>query len=149
MAIFQQIGLNGTAVFQFGIFVFTLLFVAQYTFKHYLSALAEREKQTVGAQDLSLEIQKDTQELQKQYEHKARDLNNEVKVVFDTYREQANKDSLQILSAARAESQKLLEQTKSKLEAELSQATQAMKQEIPTLAQAVVSKLLSTSGQAR
>ena len=58
MEIIQQLGINGTALIQFGIFICAFFFLNLYLFTPYYKALEERENRTLGGEDLALEFQK-------------------------------------------------------------------------------------------
>ncbi len=105
MAVLQQLGLNSTVTIQFFIFVATLIVLSQIAYGPYAKAHEEREHRTKGGEDLAQELLKQSLDLKSQYESKAKQVNGEIKTIFDQYRDQANREYSEMISKARIESQ--------------------------------------------
>ena len=143
MAILQQLGINFTIFYQLLIFVFGFSFLALVVFKPYAAIISEREKRTKGATEGAVELKKQTNELASRFEVKARQVSEEIKTIFDTYRAEANKEYEIVVGRAREESQKLIEETRTRVTAEVLEAGKKMKEEVPALSRAITQKMLS------
>lgn len=143
MAILQQLELNQSFFFQFVIFTIAYLALSRLVFSDYSKALTERENRTKGGEDLALEIHKKAEDLRAQYESKARQVNGNVKTIFDEYRDQANKEYEGIVGRARTESQKLIEAARQRVTMEIGEAQAKIKAEVPVIAQEMNRKLLA------
>jgi F0F1-type ATP synthase membrane subunit b/b' len=98
---------------------------------------------TKGGEDLAIELHKQADDLRAQYESKARQVNGNVKTVFDEYRLEASKEYEQIVSKARIESQKLIEAAREKVTVEIGEAQVRIKAEAPMIAQEMTRRLLA------
>lgn len=143
MAIVQALGLNGSLLIQFAIFAFAIVYLSYVVFVPYLAALQKREEQTKGGEDLAVEILKQSDELKAQYETKARQINSEIKTIFDEHRDQANREYNSILLKARAESTKQIELARAQVIAELVVATKEIKNEVSIVAGIISQKMLA------
>lgn len=143
MAVLQQLGLNSSVIIQFAIFVLTLFVLSQVAFGPYLKAQQERELRTKGGEDLASELLKKSDELKATYENKARQVNGEIKTIFDEYRDQANKESGDLVAKARIESQKLVEEARRQVALEISEATAKLKNEVSSVSNAITKKLVA------
>lgn len=142
MDIFHQIGINTTAIFQFVFFAIALLFMTKVVFGPYAHALEERQKRTKGGEDLALEFQKKSIELQSQYEAKAREVNGKIKDIFDDVKSGANKQYEAAVNAARDEANKLVLDNRSKLTKAIEQAAAELKNQTTLVAVTITNKLL-------
>ncbi|MEZ0390803.1 MAG: ATP synthase F0 subunit B [Pseudobdellovibrionaceae bacterium] len=143
MAILEQLGLNSSFFFQFVIFAFAYIVLSRLVFTPYSQALEQREQRTTGGEDLAVEISKQADQLQNQYEAKAREVSGSVKTIFDEYRQGASKEYEKIVSKARSESQKLVEEARQKVTVEMSAAAAKIKAEAPIIAQEMTQRLLA------
>lgn len=142
MDIFGQLGINTTAGIQFVFYAIALIFLSKFVFAPYAHALEEREHRTKGGEDLALEYQQKSSELQAEYETKLRDLNGQIKSIVDTAKTQASKDSESIVNAARAGADKLVEDNRLKITAAVSSAAADLKSQTTNVAMAITNKLL-------
>lgn len=142
MAILTALGIDITVLFQFVISGFAFFALTTIVFAPYAKALLEREKRTKGGEVEAAQIIKDAAELKGTYEHKARELAGEIKTIFDSYRLEANKEYDRIVTQAREASQKMMEETRKRVTAEIVDETQKLKEEIPNLAQTMAKRLL-------
>ncbi len=142
MEILDQLGLNISFFYQLVVFTVAYLILSNIVFSPYVKALALREQKTKGGEDLAVELHKNAEALRTQYEAKARQVNGNVKKIFDDYRDEANKEFEQIVSKARIESQKLIEAARQKVSVEIGDAQARIKAEVPVLAAELVNRLL-------
>ncbi len=143
MAVLEQLGINQTVYIQFFIFLIAFITLSQVVFAPYAKALTEREARTKGGEELAGELQKQSVELKTQYEAKARKVSGDIKTIFDSYRDQANREYEQIISKARAESQRLVEEARLRVSIETAEAAKKLREDLPKIASAITSKLLA------
>lgn len=143
MSILDQVGINHTVIFQFGIFLVAVSFLSVYVFAPYLKALEAREEKTKGSEEIANELAEQAGQIRSQYEVKAREISTEIKGIFDNQRELAKTEYEKIVGDARSQSQKLITATKEQVEAQLQQAQKELKTNIPVVSSAITQKLLS------
>ena len=142
MDIFGQLGINTTAGIQFVFFAIALLFLTKFVFGPYAHALEERERRTKGGEDLALEYQAKSVELQSEYETKARDINNEIKTIVDAAKSSANKEYETLVSKSRTEADKLVQDNRTKISSAVATAAAELKSQTNAVALAITAKLL-------
>lgn len=142
MDIFGQLGINSTAAIQFVFFAIALLFLTKVVFTPYAHALEERQRKTKGGEDLALEYQAKSVELQTEYETKVRALNVEMKNIIDASKTEATKQYETSVAKTRADADKLINDNRSKVTAAVQTATQELKTQTQSVALAITSKLL-------
>jgi F0F1-type ATP synthase membrane subunit b/b' len=142
MAILHQLGINYTTFYCLVIFLITFFVLKSLVFEPYYSALAEREARTKGGEISAKEIQQKTLEIKALYESEARDLNSEVKSIFDESRLLATKEYSRVVGEARLNAEHYIEKAKAKVKEEINKASDQMKLEIPSVAQAITKKML-------
>lgn len=142
MEIIQQLGINGTALIQFGIFICIFFFLNLYLFKPYYKALEERENRTLGSEDLALEIQQKTTELSSQYQVKAKSVSQKIKTIYDAQRSDALKEYDTIVGQARQQSAALLESNSQQIAQSIQATAAQLQSETHQVATAITRKLL-------
>ncbi len=142
MDIFGQLGINTTAAFQFVFFSIALLFLSKVVFAPYAHALEERQRRTKGGEDLALEYQNKSVELQTEYETKLRALNGEIKTIVDSAKSQANKEYETLIANVRTDSEKLVQENRSKISTAVQTAAADLKSQTTAVAVAITTKLL-------
>jgi F-type H+-transporting ATPase subunit b len=141
----QQLGFNWTFFIQFGLFIFTISFLALYVFKPYSEASKSREDQTKGSEDLATDLEKKSVELYTQYEKKARDVNSQIQDVYKLARQQVAVENEKIITSARLEATKVIEENRNKIKENVATVKAALQNEIPQIVQALTHKLLGKS----
>ena len=143
MAIIQALGINSTIFYLFVLVGFFFFVMSSLVFIPYTNALYERDHRTKGGEEEAVQLTKQSADLRSQFEARAREMNNEMKTIFDSYRDESNREYEKIVSKARQESQKLIDEARARVSGEINQAAARMKEEIPQVAQAMTSRLLS------
>ncbi len=142
MDILESIGLNGTILLQFAIFFVTYIFVNGLVFKPYNKAYEERTRRTEGNKGLANEILSQTQLLQQEYEQKAKILNQEFKVVYDTTRTEANREYDRLVNSAKEQANKIFQENRRKIEEQYALANAELSKEAPMVSATIATKLL-------
>jgi len=142
MDIIQQLGINGAAAIQFGIFICTFFFLNLYVFTPYYKAHEEREKRTLGGEDLAQEFQKKSTELHSEYQVKAKEVTKKIKDIYDAHRSDALKEHDALVGKARADAASLLETNNQKIAQAVQATTAALRAEATNISVAITQKLL-------
>ena len=142
MEIIQQLGINGTALIQFGIFICIFFFLNLYVFTPYYKAHEERENRTLGGEDLAQEFLKKSSDLQNEYQAKAKEVTKRIKDVYDAHRAEASKEQESLLNKARSEAASLLETNNQKIAQSIQATTAALRSETTNISVAITQKLL-------
>lgn len=142
MDIITQLGINKTVYIQFFIYLISFVILYSLVFKGYFAAAVERELRTKGGEELAQDVALKSTELYAEYEKQARAINSDIKAIYDEYKEVASKETQEIIGEAKNEAQLKTEQMRKKITAELKDATEAAKLEVPKLAQEITNKML-------
>ena len=128
---------------QLGLFLFALGFLSKVVFNPYLAAYNERQNQTTGNQDEAEQIAAKTRELETIYQRQARNLNTDIKSVFDKERLAAQKEHEKIVVEAKDKAKATLDKARTTIEGEYNRAREELLKESPTLGKSIASRLLS------
>jgi F-type H+-transporting ATPase subunit b len=142
MEIIHQLGINGTVFIQFSIFICTFFFLNLYVFTPYYKAHEEREKRTLGGEDLAQEFQKKSTELHSEYQMKAKEVTKKIKDIYDAHRSDALKEFDALVGKARSEAHKVLELNNQKIAQSIQTTSEALKAETTNVSIAITQKLL-------
>ncbi|HEY8270053.1 MAG TPA: ATP synthase F0 subunit B [Pseudobdellovibrionaceae bacterium] len=142
MEIIHQLGINGTVFIQFGIFICAFFFLNLYVFTPYYKALEEREKRTLGGEDLAQEFQKKSTELHSEYQTKAKEVTKKIKDIYDSHRLDALKEFDSLVSKARSEAHTLLEANNRQIIQSIQATSAALRAETTSVSVAITQKLL-------
>ena len=141
LSLLSALGVNETIWIQLGCFLVSYVALTQLIFKPYLKAYHERENRTVGGEETAIRIIEEAQELTGTYEKKAREMNSEIKHVYDRKRAEAMKDYEAMLAEARENSSTLIEAAREKVKTEVEAARKKLSAEIPAVSSAIATRL--------
>jgi F-type H+-transporting ATPase subunit b len=142
MDIIQQLGINGAAGIQFCIFIVAFFFLNLFVFTPYYKAHEEREKRTLGGEDLAQEFQKKSTELHSEYQVKAKEVTQKIKEIYDAHRGDALKEYDALVGKARSEATSLLEANNQKIAQSIQATASALRAETTNVSVAITQKLL-------
>ena len=141
VSLLSSLGVNQTIWIQLGCFLVSYVSLTELVFKPYMKAYHERENRTVGGEETAIRIIEEAQELTSSYEKKAREMNSQIKHVYDQKRLEAMKDYETVLAAARESSASLIEADREKVKTEVEAARKTLSAEIPAVSSAIASRL--------
>lgn len=141
--IINALGINSTLWVQLGVFVFSYLVLSRLVFSPYYRAFHERQSRTVGDQYEAEKISKQALALEEQYKNKIRDLNNEVKSIYDAAKLQAAREQDQIQNEAKEKAKATIDRAREKIQGEVNKAREDLIKQTPQLSQAITSVLIS------
>lgn len=142
MSILIQLGANHTLFIQFAIFVFTVSFLTIYVFGPYFKARDQRLEKTKGGEELAQEASKKAQTVKQTYETEARSLTAQIKAIFDAEKNQAQQEADVILSKAKSESGKIVEENRSRLATTVAHVASELSKQAPQLSKNIKEKLI-------
>ncbi|HRO66312.1 MAG TPA: ATP synthase F0 subunit B [Pseudobdellovibrionaceae bacterium] len=142
MDLLHALGINQYAIVQFLIFAVMFAFLTGYVFTPYAKALDEREKRTVGGENLAEEYQEKAIELQAEYQTKARDLNAQIQAIFQTQKGTASAEQEALVRQARDEANALIEKNRQVIAKSVSQVSEELRGQTTNVALAITNRLL-------
>lgn len=140
-SLFKALGIDSTVWFQLLSFLIAYLALSNLVFKPYLKAFHERERRTVGSEESAIRIVEEAQQLQLNFEARAKHLNSEIRSVYEAHRSEATKQYEKQVEVARAESASALDSARTKISSEVQAARKALSAEIPAVSRAIASRL--------
>ncbi len=140
--IITALGIDTTLWMQFGIFAISYIFLKQVVFNPYYKAFEEREGQTTGNNDKAEQIFAQTRELETLYQRKARNLNAEIKEIYDRIRIEATREQDRIQTEAREKAKASMEEIRDKIQEQFNHAREELIKQTPALSQIMSEKLL-------
>ncbi len=142
MAIIQQLGINYSTLYCLLIFIFTFFTLKNLVFDHYYKAYEERENRTKGGEVQAQDLLIKTAELKAQFESEAKDINAEVKSIFDEKRAEAQSVYSKIVESAKEEADKYIAIAREHINSEARRASEQLKVEAPSVALVITKKML-------
>ncbi len=142
MEILTALGVNATVGIQFVIFLITYLVIYFVLIKPYFEAFLVREEKTVGQTEDAERLISEAQQLQAEYEKKAREISQSYKVIYDQNRLEATKEYDRLVADARLQAKKISEEAALRIGSEMSQAQSKLSQEIPQISKEIMVKLI-------
>lgn len=141
MNILTSLGINSTIWIQLACFLISYVSFSQLVLKPYMAALHEREKRTVGNEEIAVRLIEEANDLHLEYEQKARKITSEIKGYYDEHRNDALKEADQMLTHAREEAAKALDKSRAEISTQIQAARQVLSAEVPAISAAMASKL--------
>jgi F0F1-type ATP synthase membrane subunit b/b' len=141
MDILRSLGVDWTLFVHLACFGISYVFLTKFILKPYLAAHREREKRTIGNEDMALRLVEEATKLQSRYENEARTLNHKIKGYYDESRAQAVAQYERLVSSARADANQVTKATQTEIEKEVSNAKKALVSEIPAVSAAIATQL--------
>ena len=141
----QQLGINGTVIVQFFIFIVTLVALMKLVYEPFTAIHEKRLQNTKGGIEIADDIQKRALELQSQYSSKAKDIHETISSIFKKSKADAGAEYEKIIGQAKSEATAELEQNRKELEKRTSQLESDLKEMKAGLVLAINNKLLGKS----
>lgn len=142
LSILSIVGVNQTVYYQLAIFIVGYSCLYFIVFKPYFRMFEERERSTVGNQDRASQIIKETQELEVEYQVKARQVNEQYKKVYDKYRAEAMREYDEVVSQARSRTRNSVETNKKEIQQNMLVARKQLLEERPQVSNTIVHQIL-------
>lgn len=137
MEILLQLGANGTAFIQFGLFIVAISFLTVVVYNPFFKAYDERLKLTKGADQVASETQDEAKKLEQIYQVRAREINSKIQNIFDASRKQASEAGATILAQAKDAATQATEKSR----ADIATQKQKAEQMVATISEDVASEI--------
>ncbi len=144
LALIQSLGINSTVWTQLAIFVVAFAVLNVVVFRPYFKAHFERHKRTEGGKGDTSAILQSNQVLQIEYERKARDVNDKIRLAFERAKTEALTEQSTILGRAREQATNQIKISRDRLDRELQAARQQLAQEVREIGVIVANKLIGS-----
>jgi F0F1-type ATP synthase membrane subunit b/b' len=141
MDILKSLGVNSTLWIHLVCFLVSYVSFSQLVLKPYMAALREREKRTLGNEEAAVRLIEEAHELHEHYETKARALSSQIKGFYDQSRSEALKEYDRLVTTARDEAGKILDESRGKIATQIQGARQMLSAEVPAVGAAIAAKL--------
>jgi F0F1-type ATP synthase membrane subunit b/b' len=141
--IITALGIDSTLFVQLGVFALVFLVLKYVAFDAYFAAFTERQKRTEGNQIHADKLLAQTRELETLYQRKARELNADVKAIFDRARLEATLEQEKIFSEAREKSKATVDRAREHIQGEINRAREDLLKEAPVLARSIAERLMN------
>lgn len=142
MEILAQLGINGSALIQFCIFVITITLLSRFVFLPYTKAVLERQVRTKGGEELATEIHQKAVDLRSEYEGAVRDLTHQISLIHSTKRSVALQEYDRIVQGAKSDAQTRIAQARKSIEAAYLDAQNQVQPEVQALSMMIATKVL-------
>lgn len=142
MDILLSLGVDHTVGYHFLLFLIVFMFLSQLLFKPYFQAFKARVEKTSGSEQHAERLVTEAQELHEEYEQKARQLNDESKVIFDSHRAEALEEHEAVIRAAKEKAQKIIDDSKKNLDTEVEKARKQLGSEVGSVSQLIVNRVV-------
>ena len=138
----QVLKLDATILPQFLSFLVAYIALSRLVFMPYMKAFDLRRDATVGGKEVADQLILETQKIHFHYETKAREINTEIKTIFDSARKEATKRQEELLRSAREEAEVEMKKSRDEISKSVSKTREELKKQIPELSQTITNRLL-------
>lgn len=141
--ILTQLGVKSELFYyQLAVFAISFFILFYGVFIPFAKAHNERVNRTKGSEADADDFLKKKAELYVEFETKARDVNEQIKTIYDEYRSEANKEYEKIVSDAKGRSAAIIGEAKLKIQEEIKIIQGQIKEQAPALAKQINNKIL-------
>jgi len=141
----QQLGINPTVFYQFVIYIATFPILLLYVYKPFVKANEERENRTKGSEQLSYEFQQKTNDLQTQYQARAREITSKIQEIYSKAKTEALREHDVLVGQAKTEAQKTTDDTQKKIAIMLNSASEELRSQTSQFTMSITQKMLGKS----
>jgi F-type H+-transporting ATPase subunit b len=142
MEILAQLGLDQTVWIQLVFFLISYLFLSKFLFAPYMRNLEFRKKNTGGSVEEASKTAADTERLVLDYQSKMKAQNESATVVYNKLKQEAQSEEEKLVTAARAKSSELVDQTKKKIATDIAVSRDNLRGQVPQLSGLIASRVL-------
>lgn len=142
LGIFIALGVNSTILVQLGVFIVVFILVLYIGFKPYYFAFEERQRRTSGSEKHAEQLLAQTRELEAMFQRKARELNLDIKSIYDRERLEAQKEHERLIVDAKDKAKAILDRARAKIQDEYNRAREELYREAPLVGKSMAARLL-------
>lgn len=142
-AILQQLGIDSTFYYQFGVFLVVFLVLSQFYFKPFLALFEARHKKTVQDREAAEKMMADAQAKLEEYKARLSQERQLAKKQYDALLDDAKKEESAILMRAREDAKKITQEAAEAVGAQREKLRTQLSEDVEQLAKTISEKLLS------
>ncbi len=146
-SIIISLGIDYTLFIQLGIYLVTFVVLYNIAFKPYFLASEERRKQTSGSLELADKAEEIIRKSEERYQKRARQINDEISLVFKEQRSSAVRESDMINEQASKKSKEIMGDAQLQLSSQLEQAQAQFELMSKEVSAVIVQQLLTKRGK--
>lgn len=147
ISIINSLGIDYTLFIQLGIYLVTFMVLYVTVFKPYYLASEERRKQTSGSFELAEQAEESIRRTQEKYQTRARQINDEIALVFKEQRTLAAKEAETLFEDANKKAKDILSQAQQKLSDQLEQTQPQLNLISKDVSAVIIEQLLTKRGK--
>lgn len=147
ISLLTSLGIDSTVFIQLGIYLITFIILYAMTFGPYFNASEERRKQTSGSLEFAEKAEEMIKKSEEKYQIRARQINDEISLVFKEQRAFGIKESERLMSEASVKSKEIMSQAQQKLSDQLEQAQGQIGLLSKEISAVIVQQLLTKRGK--
>lgn len=137
-----MIALDFSVVYQIIFFLVLWFILSRVLFRPYLKLLEEREGKTAGAQNETVELEREGARLKAQYDERIAQARATAAAAKESILQEARQQGEQVLGRARQEATATLEQARQEVASQMARERQLAAAEIATVARQMATKIL-------
>ena len=115
MDLLRTLGVNQTFWYQLVLLIVVFIVLSKLIIGPYLQAIDKRKQRTLGSEELAANMLAKTEQIQREYETRAQQINMQIREVYDSVRAAARKEQETTIQATRAEVETYLRGEREKL----------------------------------
>lgn len=139
----QQLGIDSTFYYQFGVFLVVFLVLSQFYFKPFLALFEARHKKTVQDREAAEKMMADAQAKLEEYKARLSQERQLAKKQYDALLDDAKKEESAILMRAREDAKKITQEAAEAVGAQREKLRTQLSEDVEQLAKTISEKLLS------
>ncbi len=145
--IFSSLGIDSTLFIQLAIYLITFVVLYAIAFNPYFQASEKRRELTSGSLEFAEKADEIIKKSEEKYQTRARQINDEVSLVFKEQRALGLKESDRLLLDSSAASKEIMSQAQQKLSDQMEQAQSQIGSLSKEISAVIVTQLLSKRGK--
>lgn len=146
-SLLTSLGINDTLFIQLGLYLVSFIVLYVLVFKAYFNASEERRKLTSGNMESAGKAEESIKKTQEKYQTRARQINDEISLLFKEQRTAGLAESDEIMSKAVQSSKEIMSQAQQKLSDQLEQVQAQINTMAKDVSGVIVTQLLSKRGK--
>ena len=147
LSIISSIGINETLFIHLGMYLFAFVVLYVLVFNPYYRFSEQRRTLTSGSFESVEKMEKQIRKNEEIYQTRARQINEEISLIFRDQRNEAHRESDKIVSEAQDHSKDLAQQSKQQLVSQMHQAQEQIGVISKDVSVAIVQRILDRRGK--
>lgn len=115
MDLLRTLGVDQTFWYQLALLIAVFIALSKLVIGPYMHAIDQRKQRTLGSEELAANMLAKTEQIQREYETRAQQINMQIREVYDSVRVAARKEQEAVIQSTRAEVETYLRTEREKL----------------------------------